>query len=1226
MFQVISDTDFSLAEIIEGLAGSLVPLLSVERTATPQIESTVVAYNIANIDERIDAVLDLTNNFVGNFSTIAAAIAYLNAYPFEERSRLRIVSRRASDNISIAGLTAPVSISVDGYLGQISVSSDCAVSSDTFAGRAEPHVTTLVVNTERFVANNLILSSVNIDLAGISGGSYVFENCEFLEGASISVAGSFGLGSLVFKNCSSRGGTFALQCSTTDGSIKISGCSFSATPATSSSAHGGSISITAASCSVEDTSLVGVGFTWGGSGTEFGLAVSNLEITDVSVTSARSGFTCASGHAMINDLRVRRSYRQSGSIVDLGQTVTSRIAGLLIDTCEVQFTVGVASLLRGGGESVLDGAVVSELSMPAPASTDPHIAIPNVFGFLYDGPEIISIVADNISESVGVGSSSTSGADGITGSSAESSLQPGISGLSISASDLPLGSGYVLSGNTISGYLAGQSVLVPSVSGLADRGLLQSHVNQSGILAVSYRVQKRPDVSDPVDVGFIKIVDVSDDHPLTPSTGSFSTGYQLTYSGGELSWALGEPVTPVLSTTHRLYTSDYSGWIDVYISSAPTGSGTDLYRVLPSVRDAGKLLLGHYWWDGAAVLGTPVDKRYFGNVAGNSLADSARAPELLSTADTRGASIFSGGLTVTDSGIGLNAVRMYGPMTAYVDGRRFAVPLRVGTDSVNSGRGGYGGITMPGADNYIYVDSSGVLLIDALAWPTAVHAKVARVQVSGGAVTSIDDFRESSVFLTSGLSEEWRISATPSALGINSNAIGIQKTLNIANLGLTTLNLGSGTGASTVAINSAVATVSPRLDTNGGIGISSGNTLNIGNVSNITSAGGINIGTLNATGYITLGRDDYLTPAISLYSAGNAIVSKGGPVLIGSFAEGLDSSLIYQYTYSDDGGTEVIMQSPAPGSADDTKISNAISRGSTSASIAMTIPNGGSASSLAMEANYISLEGSTGGVSIVGDMSISGDILGNLDVQQDLFVGDDLIVSDNARIVGDLKLEPDPTNGVIWRYVSVPTVPAHYIAQVDFPGAETDLPSSPFDFKDEFGSFNSAAAGYIGIVDITRFLGEFPHIRQIEVSVEKLNVTGGENFRMALINEFGQKLGIATGGTVTVSITGASAAGWFSNGTYQTYIGYEDPMTVGTSYEATITYNVTDFTEGTGLGNLILTRDFVTSALYGSNPSKKVYLAWRAKDGAANNQWLINYIRLKVGNYNLNSALSITSF
>ena len=812
LFQVVAETDFSLSEIIEGFAGSLVPLLSVARTSTPAITSLSIAYNIANIDERVDAVLDLTNHFVGNFSNMQAAIAYLNAYPFEERARLRIISRRASssaDDIIVAGLTAPASIQIDGYLRELRVSSDCTVGSDTFSGRPEPHASTLIIGSSSFTASNLILSSVTVDLAGVTGGTYVFEGCEFIQNASISVLGSSGLSSLVFKDCSSRGGTFSLQCNTTDGAIRIADCNFTATPATGSSAHGGSIVVAANSCSINDSLFSGVGFTWNGSGSEFGLTVSNLEITDVSVTSARDGFATRSGHAAINDLRVKRSYRQSGTIVDLGQTVTSRIAGLLVDTCEVQFSTGVASILRGGGESVLDGAILSELSMPSPASTDPHIAIPNVFGFLYDGPEIISIVADNITESVGVGSVSTSGVDGIVGSSSAASLQPAISGLSITSGALPVGSGYVLSGNTISGYLGGQSLSVPSLSGFADRGLLQSHVDSSGNLGTSYRVRKRPDSSDPLSIGFIRIVDVSDDHPNTSSTGAFSNGYQLTYDGIALSWALGEPVAPVLGSTHRLYTSDYSGWIEVYISSTPTGSGTDLYRVLASVRNAGKLLLGYHWWDGSAVLGAPVDKRYFGNVAGSSLADSARGPESDSTADSRGTSIFSGGLVTTDPSIGLDAVRIYGPLVAYVSGRRFVVPVRFGSDTLDAGRGGYGGVTLPYANNYLYVDSAGILQI-AAGWPATNHAKIAQVAVVAGVAQTPVDSRFSYLFVTSGNESGWSINASGLELDINLANKASDHAINLGTGDLTSgvtrsINIGtlsSGLGRSVVAIGS----------------------------------------------------------------------------------------------------------------------------------------------------------------------------------------------------------------------------------------------------------------------------------------------------------------------------------------------------------------------------------------------------------------------------------------
>ena len=202
----------------------------------------------------------------------------------------------------------------------------------------------------------------------------------------------------------------------------------------------------------------------------------------------------------------------------------------------------------------------------------------------------------------------------------------------------------------------------------------------------------------------------------------------------------------------------------------------------------------------------------------------------------------------------------------------------------------------------------------------------------------------------------------------------------------------------------------------------------------------------------------------------------------------------------------------------------------------------------------------------------------------------------------------------------MPLLPAHYISQVDFPSGNTDLPSMPFQFTDEFGSFNSAGAGYIGIVDITGLLGTFANLREISVSVTKLNVSGGTDFRMALINENGEKLTVGTG--LSSVSTSATPAGWVVNSTYTTYIAYNSSMTQGDTYTGTITYD-TDFSGGSG--NLRITRDGVFSSLT-NTPARRVFLAWRAKDGASNNQWQLNYVVLKVGYQSMNQAMRLTTY
>jgi hypothetical protein len=204
-----------------------------------------------------------------------------------------------------------------------------------------------------------------------------------------------------------------------------------------------------------------------------------------------------------------------------------------------------------------------------------------------------------------------------------------------------------------------------------------------------------------------------------------------------------------------------------------------------------------------------VDKRYFGNVAGSSLADSARGPESDSTADSRGTSIFSGGLVTTDPSIGLDAVRIYGPLVAYVSGRRFVVPVRFGSDTLDAGRGGYGGVTLPYANNYLYVDSAGILQI-AAGWPATNHAKIAQVAVVAGVAQTPVDSRFSYLFVTSGNESGWSINASGLELDINLANKASDHAINLGTGDLTSgvtrsINIGtlsSGLGRSVVAIGS----------------------------------------------------------------------------------------------------------------------------------------------------------------------------------------------------------------------------------------------------------------------------------------------------------------------------------------------------------------------------------------------------------------------------------------
>jgi hypothetical protein len=524
----------------------------------------------------------------------------------------------------------------------------------------------------------------------------------------------------------------------------------------------------------------------------------------------------------------------------------------------------------------LDGAVISGLTLPAPISEDVHIRVPNLSGFLYDGSEIISVDADEIFGSVGIGTTSGAGADGIGSQSATGSLlasKTGAAGIDIAP--LVSGSSYILGGSTVFGPLTPGSLSLAGDPLFADRGLIQVYINPQGQSEAAYRVQKFPDGTDPLDLGFAEIVDISDSHATTLA------GFDLVFDGTDLSWARGEPVVPVVGETHRLFCSDYSGWIDVKIASAPGAAGQDKYRVLASKKNAGGLLLGHAFWDGAAI--SPVtDRRYFGNIAGSDFTDSTKTDLRSDVVELRSNMVYSGGaVTFGLPGIAVGEVRVSGPLVAYVGGRRFEVPLAFGTDSVISGKGGYSGIAMPFASNFLYVDGSGVFQV-ASAWPAGDHARIAEVTIASGTVSGVVDARLARFAFTDTDILEWSPdSGTLSVLAAGSIASS-KISVGAINTGLVdrgalasgSLDIGTGANTSSIQLGDAVTTATISISSAGTLSLES----DTGNATLASTAGNIIIS--SDTGDV----------ALSSISGSVTLTSVGDSVFIGSFLGGLSLS------------------------------------------------------------------------------------------------------------------------------------------------------------------------------------------------------------------------------------------------------------------------------------------------------------------------------------------------
>lgn len=332
--------------------------------------------------------------------------------------------------------------------------------------------------------------------------------------------------------------------------------------------------------------------------------------------------------------------------------------------------------------------------------------------------------------------------NGITGDSDATTLQPSSLASTALIAAVPAGSGYTVNGRYVtaptpmpfSQNLAGD----PKFS---SRGLVQASSDQLGVVTLEdsgngdYRVK----LTDPLSIAAARIIDISDAHGLGLFTLRFdpATG---------LSWADGEPVNVGVGTAtggdYRLYTPDYANWVDVRLTAgdALPGAVTDVYEVFASKKDDEHFLIGYFFWNGTAITDV-TDKRYFGNLGTQELADEFKETLKTEWTDLRGNMVYSGGAMSVIGGL---TMRITGPLIAYVGGKRFVVPVTTGV-----GNDGYTGITFPGAGapqtRFVYVDAAGVLTLSATdpnTVPGLEFAEVGRVVGTAGTIVTNEDRRD----------------------------------------------------------------------------------------------------------------------------------------------------------------------------------------------------------------------------------------------------------------------------------------------------------------------------------------------------------------------------------------------------------------------------------------------------------------------------------------------------
>jgi hypothetical protein len=271
---------------------------------------------------------------------------------------------------------------------------------------------------------------------------------------------------------------------------------------------------------------------------------------------------------------------------------------------------------------------------------------------------------------------------------------------------------------------AGDTKLLSAVPGYAvgSIGLVQAWLDNVGpTLQAEYRVE----IPTPtLALLSYEIWNISDEHAVGAGTiGSPAPGF--------LQWFNGVPVDVSALGTFRLHGSDGVSWVDINVTSAPGGGGSDVVNVAALRQSETEFLIAYFpqtitgFISGSMPV---VDRRLFGNVdwaeMSSKFKDKVFYPYMN---EFRGTCVYSGG----DCDNAGSVLQVSGPIVAYIEGRRYEVPTNFVPGFPVAGTQTY----------YLYVDADGALQFTTTA-PTGVYATVAEVAVVGGLISSITDTRD----------------------------------------------------------------------------------------------------------------------------------------------------------------------------------------------------------------------------------------------------------------------------------------------------------------------------------------------------------------------------------------------------------------------------------------------------------------------------------------------------
>lgn len=344
-YSLISITDFSLEEVLDGLAGPVIPIAQVVHDGTSMTSATSLAYKIGNLDAKVDFILDLTNHQIGNFDTVEAAISYINSYPSEEKYRLRIVSH-TSDAIEISGLTRDAVIHIDGSVGDLTISSNCELVADSRDRAAHVGSLTITSDVSKFTATGLRLAETDVTIG--SGSVYEFSNCVFTSDVEFSDGTLSYLG---FKNCVFEGDS-GIQFLTGFGVgvLDMVGCRV--VNLTAPMQLGGQYT------RVSDTTWDTAGFEWNGAGSDDALIVSNCLFKNMTITTTNWCVSADNGRVILSDTIFENIVRTSGSLLLLDTNSYHTLTDVQFRTLTLSGTANPIIDFRGE----FHGAVFADLT------------------------------------------------------------------------------------------------------------------------------------------------------------------------------------------------------------------------------------------------------------------------------------------------------------------------------------------------------------------------------------------------------------------------------------------------------------------------------------------------------------------------------------------------------------------------------------------------------------------------------------------------------------------------------------------------------------------------------------------------------------------------------------------------------------------------------------------------------------------------------------------------